>query len=478
MKSKRAIAIGLIGIMCAGTVAGCGNSNSSASTENNAAGVSSTSSADAVTSTADASASESNSTESSEPLKGEITFWHSFTQGPRLETIQAAADAFMKDNPGVKINIETFSWSDFYQKWTSGLASGNVPDMSSAQASQVVEMIDADAIIPMDDLIDDIGRDNFYDGALKELTASDGHTYGLPLYSNTEAMWVRKDLLEKYNLEVPETWDEFYEASKTITDGEGGNVYGGAFPCGTNDMLATRWLNLYVHSAGETLITKDGKANLTSKTAIDGINYWVKYYKDCSPSDSLNYNTLDEANMYYQGKVAFDFNTGFHISGVETNSPDLMDYIDCYPVPRVNKGDPEVGVESNHMPFVIWKASKHPEICKAFIKYFYDPDRYVNFLLSVPVGMMPALKGVTDTEQYKSNEIVQKYQHANKVLFQMLEGSTSIGMDYGPTAKAGLLQSQRVIENMFQDIILNGTDTETAAKSAEDQLNDLFETVE
>ena len=46
-------------------------------------------------------------------LEGEITFWHSFTQGPRLETIQAAADAFMKDNPKVKINIETFSWADF-----------------------------------------------------------------------------------------------------------------------------------------------------------------------------------------------------------------------------------------------------------------------------------------------------------------------------------------------------------------------------
>ena len=40
---------------------------------------------------------------------GEITFWHSFTQGPRLETIQKAADKFMAENPGVKINIETFS---------------------------------------------------------------------------------------------------------------------------------------------------------------------------------------------------------------------------------------------------------------------------------------------------------------------------------------------------------------------------------
>ena len=28
-------------------------------------------------------------------LSGEITFWHSFTQGPRLETIQKAADKFI-----------------------------------------------------------------------------------------------------------------------------------------------------------------------------------------------------------------------------------------------------------------------------------------------------------------------------------------------------------------------------------------------
>ena len=50
-------------------------------------------------------------------LKGDITFWHSFTQGPRLEVIQATADQFMKDNPDVKITIETFSWGDFYTKW-------------------------------------------------------------------------------------------------------------------------------------------------------------------------------------------------------------------------------------------------------------------------------------------------------------------------------------------------------------------------
>ena len=39
--------------------------------------------------------------ETADELEGEITFWHSFTQGPRLERIQAAADAFMAEHPKV-----------------------------------------------------------------------------------------------------------------------------------------------------------------------------------------------------------------------------------------------------------------------------------------------------------------------------------------------------------------------------------------
>jgi len=40
-----------------------------------------------------------------------------------------------------------------------------------------------------------------------------------------------------------------------------------------------------------------------------------------------------------------------------------------------------------------------------------------------------------------------------------------------------MLTNQHIIEQMFQDIITNGKDPMAAAKDAEKQLNDLFETV-
>ena len=458
----------LVVIMVASMMIGCGKSSGTMETTENSTTTNNS------TTTDNSATTETNDATESEKLSGEITFWHSFTQGPRLEAIQAAADSFMKENPDVKINIETFSWGDFYTKWTTGLASGNVPDMSTAQPGHVVEMMDAEAIISVDDLIDDIGRDRFAEATLSE-GEKDGVCYSLPLYSHAQVMWYRKDLLAEAGLEVPKTWAEFAEAAKALTkDG----VYGCSFPCGSNDLMATRFLNFYVRSGGGSLLTEDLQADLTNDLAIEGIKYWLDIYENCSPKDSVNYAVLDQANLYYQGKTAFDFNSGFQISGVETNSPDLVDQIDCAPMPKMNADDPDYGAETSNIPLVVWANSKYPEICKAFIKTLYETDTYTEFLAATPVGMLPSITGISDSEVYQSNPTVQKFANAEKVILDAVQLGTAIGFEHGPSVQAGLLTTQGIIEGMFQDIIANGTDVTVAAQAAEDALNEVFSSVQ
>ncbi|HEU1197257.1 TPA: extracellular solute-binding protein [Streptococcus pneumoniae] len=365
------------------------------------------------------------STEPPTELSGEITMWHSFTQGPRLESIQKSADAFMQKHPKTKIKIETFSWNDFYTKWTTGLANGNVPDISTALPNQV--------------------------------------------------MWVRTDLLKEHNIEVPKTWDQLYEASKKLKEA---GVYGLSVPFGTNDLMATRFLNFYVRSGGGSLLTKDLKADLTSQLAQDGIKYWVKLYKEISPQDSLNFNVLQQATLFYQGKTAFDFNSGFHIGGINANSPQLIDSIDAYPIPKIKESDKDQGIETSNIPMVVWKNSKHPEVAKAFLEALYNEEDYVKFLDSTPVGMLPTIKGISDSAAYKENETRKKFKHAEEVITEAVKKGTAIGYENGPSVQAGMLTNQHIIEQMFQDIITNGTDPMKAAKEAEKQLNDLFEAVQ
>lgn len=420
----------------------------------------------------ESSNSDSSANASNKPLKGEIVFWHSFTQGARKDFIDKAAADFMKENPGVKITIETFAWSEFYTKWTTGIQAGQIPDISTALPNQVVEMLDADALSPMDDVIDKIGRDRFYEAPLKEGTV-DGKAYSIPLYSHAQVMWYRSDLLKAKGLEVPTTWDELQKAAVAVNNPP--SVYGLSVPMGTNDMLATRFLNFYVRSAGETLITEDGKANLTSKTALDGIKYWTDLFKEVSPKGSVNFATLDQSTLFYQGKTAFDFNSGFHIGGVETNSPQLLDSIGAAPIPTVEKGAENKGIETSNIPIVVWKAGKHQDVSKAFVEYLYNDDRYIEFLHSVPGGMLPAMKDIAENEKFLDNPTIKKFGDAVKVINDAVNKGTAIGMEYGPRLQAGIITSQGIIEKMMQEIVLLNQNVEDAAKKAEKELNDLFQ---
>ena len=104
----------LAAALAAALLAGCGSSGSSTEASGSKEAGSQSQAQDTGSQDGSGSGTEG-------ALSGEITFWHSFTQGPRLETIQKAADKFMEENPDVKINIETFSWNDFIPSGPPGL---------------------------------------------------------------------------------------------------------------------------------------------------------------------------------------------------------------------------------------------------------------------------------------------------------------------------------------------------------------------
>lgn len=404
------------------------------------------------------------------PLTGEVVFWHSFTQGPRAEYMERMADEFEAEHPDVNIKIETFSWDEFQTKWTTGLAAGQVPDISTALPNQVVEMLNVDALHPLDEVVDGIGRDRFAESALGEGT-KDGVSYSIPIYSHAQALWYRTDLLEAAGLEIPQTWDELKEAAVALTDGD---QYGLSVPMGTNDLMASRFLNFYLQSAGESLLTEDGHANLTSDAAIDGIEYWVDMYEKTSPKGSVNYNVLDQATLYYEGKTAFDFNSGFQISGVAGASPELADDIAAAPLPRLNADDDLYGGETSNIATVVWEMSENKPAAKAFLEFLFQDEDYIEFLHAVPGGMLPSLSDISATPQYQDDETLKKYADTVQVIEEAVPLGTAIGMEDGPLVQSGILTSQGVIEKMFQNIVLNDVDVEEAADAAEEQLDQLF----
>ena len=91
--------------------------------------------------------------------------------------------------------------------------------------------------------------------------------------------------------------------------------------------------------------------------------------------------------------------------------------------------------------------------------------------------MLPSLTGIADSEEYKSNETRQMFAEEEAVIAAAIDAGSAIGFEHGPSSQAGLLANQGIIEEMFQDILTNGTDIAVAAQAAEDELNEIFETM-
>mgnify|MGYP000618115083 CR=1 FL=1 len=56
--------------------------------------------------------------------------------------------------------------------------------------TKIMEMVNSDALLPLNDTVENIGEDKFNKTALDEAKV-DGNFYSVPLYSHAQVMWVR-----------------------------------------------------------------------------------------------------------------------------------------------------------------------------------------------------------------------------------------------------------------------------------------------
>ena len=88
---------------------------------------------------------------------------------------------------------------------------------------------------------------------------------------------------------------------------------------------------------------------------------------------------------------------------------------------------------------------------------------------------LPATAEAANSAEFYDDETIQKFKTEIEYIQEGIEKGTFIGMDYGLTPAASALTSQGIIEECLQDIVLNGTPAEEAAKKANDKLNAAIE---
>jgi multiple sugar transport system substrate-binding protein len=166
--------------------------------------------------------------------------------------------------------------------------------------------------MPLDDLFPDSEQKQFLDGPVLA-NSYKGKTYGVPLFIDSGVLYYRKDLLEKYKLAPPKTWNEMVMQADIITTNEmrqaDAELYGFSGQFKQYEGLVCDMMEYILSNSGYILNADTGKSGLAEKPALDAVRFVRnKIIGKAAPKGVLTYQEPESLDLFIQGKAVFHRN--------------------------------------------------------------------------------------------------------------------------------------------------------------------------
>jgi len=283
--------------------------------------------------------------------------------GDERQATEEAAAAFMAENPN--ITVEVVDTPDFVEDRL-----GTYLQLFEAQSPEG-DVFQIDVIWP-GDLEEHFVDLNEYGGAeeaanhfpaIVENNTVDGKLVGIPWFTDAGLLYYRTDLLEKYNVEPPTTWDELEVAAQTIMDGERaeGNedFWGYVWQGNAYEGLTCDALEWIASADGGTIIQPDGTITINNQNAIDIVNQAAGWVGTISPPGVTAYGEEDARGVWQAGNAAFMRNWPYAYSLGNADDSPIAGMFDVSPLPGASAG--QSAATLGGWQLAVSRYSEHPE---------------------------------------------------------------------------------------------------------------------
>lgn len=395
-----------------------------------------------------------------------IHFWHPYTQPRRAEEMRKAAAEFEQANPGVKVQIEIVPWANLNERWRAAHAKGTLPDVGVGNPPDYLDMWQAGAILPVDDVIKELGGDGrFVPGILDRHTRFQGKTLAVPHYMHALVLLYRKDLLKDKGLEPPVTWDDLLRVSKALTAPP--DRYGFQQLWSRKDSIGIPWI-LYplMRSNGGDFFDKAGNVAFNRPENVEAVRFLVQLYKAASSPAAFELErNKDQIEVLAKSRTALDMGTLYAIPQLEQDNPPVGNQLVATYPPRKK----QIGWFTFANCLVLFKG-KNSEDGKRWIKFLLEDERYSRFLRSIPGAMMPATKAVNESKEFWEHPFFRKHRDEVRILQEGVANGSYPGASQGLHANLGLLAQSEALWRMLELIIKEQVDVEKAVAQAQKEL--------
>lgn len=406
----------------------------------------------------------------------ELVFWHSYTQQERSDFIGKLARKFERQNPGVTVKVEVVPFPAMSRKWSSAHAGNSLPDVAVVVPEVAVDMHSAQALNPMDDVLEKLGGpEAFGTSFLDKMAKYKGEYILLPHYVHNRLLVYRKDRLEKAGVDVKPfeddqvTWDDAMRAAKATTNPPG--HYGWIFRLSKSDYGGGYALWILTRSNGGHFFDGSGKVTFDSPEVREAVEFMAEVAGTTGSRSSANYQISDGPQLVNSGKTSLIEESAAVLGQALKTAPDVAENLGVTYMPRKKEVGNLVGVVSLAMP-----KGKNPEDAKKFVEFLYAEENYVPFLHTIPIFMFPALKKA-DGPAFYDEPSIEKYRHAVDITLEGAAAGTNPGFDFGPNPYAGPVFQSHAVEDMMQKILLEKVSVDAAVKEAAKKMQQVVDDI-
>ncbi len=344
--------------------------------------------------------------------KVELTMYYPVAVGgPLTKIVDGLVADFMKENPDIEVSaIYSGNYNDARIKALAALKSGEPAQLSVMFAIDLYELIEQDAIVPFDDIVETAEEkawlEKFYP-ALMENGITGGKTWGIPFQRSTIVMYYNKDAFRESGLDPetpPATWDDMVEMGKKLvkTDAAGQVERWGVMIPSTGYPY---WMfGALTMQNDQVLMNQDGNETyFDAPSTVEALQYWLALGKShkVMPEGAIEWGTL--RRNFLEGKTAIMWHSTGNLTAVKNKA--RFDFGVAMLPANKRRGTPTGGGN-----FYIFKQTT-PEERKAamkLIRFLTQPERTAEW--SMKTGYLGTRPDAYETEALR--EYVSKFPAA------------------------------------------------------------------
>jgi trehalose/maltose transport system substrate-binding protein len=271
----------------------------------------------------------------------------------------------------------------------------------STQAEMAVVPSDwLSAIVPyaadLNEFVGDEEWSGHFDHMIQEGVVN-GELRALPLQATAGVLFYRADLLEKFGLEVPITWEELREVAQTIQEGErqegNASFWGFVWEGGSPYNLTSNAIEWFA-SQGDGVRVDEGTMRIDEGDVRQGIELMLSWLGDITPEQVLVEDGAARS-AWMSGNAALFQARSYH-SQTLVEGKGGATQASVAPLPVAEEGSQAVA-KLDGLYGVVLSSSDYIELNQSLIRFMSGEEGQKTIMKST--GLLPTLKAMYDDRE-------------------------------------------------------------------------------